>query len=105
MDRETTEVRIGDHKFQVKTYANALEGHLISQVLLKGAKMEVIGETPKITDFDIGAQFEMQKEMIAQMVVSMDDNKERIVERCLELRRSEFDQLIAELDEIISKKN
>lgn len=110
MDRETKKIEVrggilqGGHTFQVKTYATAREANTIRQAYFTGTKIEVVGEQPKISEFNPGIQFEVQKEMIGQLVVSMDGKTEGIIDRCLELPTEEFDELASQLDELVSKK-
>ena len=104
MDRATTKITIEDHEFVVKTYATALEANTIRQTYLVGAKVEVVGEQPKISEFNPGAQFDVQKEMIRQMVLSIDGNSEGIVDACLELPSDVFDKLTSQLDDLFTKK-
>lgn len=103
--REATEYKTAKHTYTVKTYATALEANLIQQAYFKGTKLEVVGETPKISEFNPGVRFEVEQEMIRQLVTGMDGSEEQIVERCLELPKHEFDELVSHLDEIVSKKN
>ncbi len=104
MDREIKDIRIGSHTFKVKSYATALEANTIQQAYFKGTKLEVVGEQPKITEFNPGVQFDVNQEMIRQMVVSMDDDNEGIVERCLELPNDDFTELVQAIDALVSKK-
>lgn len=104
MERETKNIKIGEHQYTVKTYATARESHTIQQAYFIGTKMEVVGDAPKISEFNPGVQFEVYQEMIKQIVLAMDEVRENIVERCLDLPSTEFDELIAELDALISKK-
>ena len=105
MDRETTTITVADHKFEVKSYATARESNAIKQAYFKGTKLEVVGDQPKISEFNPGVQFEVHQELIAQMIVKMDDSEERIVEKCLDLPTNLFDELVAKLDDLVSKKN
>ena len=104
MDRQTDTIQIGGHDFTVKTYLTARENNLIQQAYFKGTKLEIVGQEPKISEFNPGVQFEVHQEMIRLMVVSMDGSDENIVERCLELPSADFDGLIEALDELGSKK-
>src|SRR5690348_14841577 len=104
MDRDTKQIEIGPHKFQVKTYATAREHQAIQQAYFKGTKFDVVGEKPNISEINPGVMFEVQQEMVRQLVVSFDGTTDNIVERCLDLPQEEFAALIPALDEIISKK-
>jgi len=103
-DRENKDIQIGRHAFQVKTYATAREHQAIQRSLLKDAKFEMTGETPQLADFDPTIMFEMQAETVRQMVISMDGSAEKVLDRCLDLPSGQFDELITELDQLVSKK-
>lgn len=104
MDRETKTIHIGAEKFLVKTYATAREANAIQQAYFKGAKLEMVGDQPKISDFNPGVQFDVHKEMIAQMVVSLNGDDQNIVARCEDLPNDIFGELVAELDGLVAKK-
>lgn len=104
MDRETKELKVGSHTYQVKSYATAREHNAIQQAYFKGTKLEVVGDQPKISEFNPGVQFDVNQELIRQIVISIDGNAENIVERCLELPNDEFDALVQQLDLLVSKK-
>lgn len=104
MERETKDIEIAGHKLTVKTYATAREHHAIQQAYFTGTKLEVVGDAPKISEFNPGVQFDVYQEMIRQMVVSMDGSAENIVDRCVELPASDFDEVVQVLDQLVSKK-
>lgn len=104
MERETKAIEVAGHKLVVKTYATAREAHVIQQAYFSGTKLEVVGDAPKISEFNPGVQFDVYQEMIRQIVVELDGSAEKIVDRCLDLQSGEFDEIVAELDQIVSKK-
>jgi hypothetical protein len=104
MERETTSISTANHTFTVKTYATARERNIIQGAYFKGIKMEIVGEAPKISEFDPTVQYSTRLELIRQIVVSMDENSSNIVERCEDLHEDEFQDLVTQLDAIISKK-
>lgn len=104
IERENVVHTFGEHTFAIKTYATAREAATIQQAYFKGTKVEVIGQEPKISEFNPNVQYEVQLEMIRQMVVWMDDTTEAIVERCENLPNEVFGELSATLDAIVSKK-
>lgn len=105
MDRETTTIKTKNHSFEVKTYATAREVNAIQSVYFEGAKIEIVGETPKINEFNPSVQYNVQLATIEQLVVEMDGDKQNIKNRCEDLPSGEFDELTAQLDAIASKKN
>jgi len=104
MDRETKELQIAGHVVVAKTYLTAREAHAVQQTYFKGTKLEVIGDQPKISEFNPAIQFEVGQEVIRQAVVSLDGSTENIVDRCLDLPSAQFDAIVAELDGLVSKK-
>lgn len=104
MDREVTTINAGHHTFSVKTYATAKEASIIQQAYFKGTKVELVGDQPKINEFNPNVQYEVQLELIRQMVVSMDDITEDIVARCENLPKDVFDTLVEQLDGLVAKK-
>lgn len=104
MDRETKEIVIEKHKFEVKTYATAREVKAIQSAYFKGAKIEIVAEQPKISEFNPDVQFEVEKETIRTMVVSVDGSAEDIVDRCIDLPNDIYLELVGELDSLVSKK-
>lgn len=102
--RETQELTIKSNTFVVKTYASAREVKVIQQVYFKGAKFEIVGDVPKMDDFNPSVQFDVNEQMVTQMVVSMNGSENDIINRCLDLPSDEYNELIAALDALVSKK-
>lgn len=104
MERETKELSLSGHAYVVKAYATAREAHAIQQAYFTGTKVDVLGDQPRISEFNPGVQFEVQQELIRQIVVSMDGSPDAIVDRCTELPNDQFEELVLELDQLVSKK-
>lgn len=104
MERETKEIVIDNISFVVKTYLTAREQQAIQSVYYAGSKIEVQGESYKINEFNPGVKFEVEKEMINQLVVSINSKKEDIVESALNLKSDIYADLIKNLDEISGSK-
>ena len=104
MERETRAQKFGAHELVVKTYASGREANAIQQAYLKGSKVEIVGEQPKISEFNPAVQQEVEKEMITQMAVSLDGSSDNLVERCLDLPSDIYYEMIQYLDTLVSKK-
>lgn len=102
--RETKIIKIGAHSFTIKTYATAREANTIQQAYFAGTKVELVGENPQIKDFNPGVQFEVEQEIIKQMVINMDESTDDILNRVLDLPADEFNELVVTLDTLIAKK-
>ncbi|CAB4151497.1 hypothetical protein UFOVP594_18 [uncultured Caudovirales phage] len=103
-DRETKTITIGGHEVVMKTYASAIETQSIKHALYRGAKMEMSGETPKISDFNFAAQDEVEKEMVNQLVISIDGDTANILTRALDWPNVHYQELVQELDLLTGKK-
>lgn len=105
MDRETREHTIGGKSLVIKTYATARESQAIQSVYFANSKVDIQGESYKINDFNPAVRFEVEKEMVNQLVVSIDAKRESVADTILDTFRSdEYDELIKILNEITSKK-
>lgn len=104
MERETKIIEIGAYKFEVKTYASAREANEIQGAYLKGSEIEMVGDQPTMKKINPNIQFEVEKEMIKQLVIAFDTNKENLVDRIIDLPNESYLSLIKELDSLISKK-
>lgn len=103
-ERETRTLAIEGRSFVIKTYATAREVNAIQQAYFKGAKVEIVGNQPKVTDFDPAVQDRVHQELIAQLVVSFDGDATNIVERCLDLPAGVYNDLVAALDDAADAK-
>jgi hypothetical protein len=104
MERETTTITIGNHTLTAKTYLTAKENHAVQQSYFRNAKVEVVDQKPKISDFDPTIQYTVRLELIRQLVTEMDGSSDNIVERCEDMPQAFFDDLGDALDELIAKK-
>jgi len=102
--RPTQELTIGDHTFTVKTYATAREAHDIQAVYFAGAKVDVVGQEPRISEFNPNVQWDVQCKMVEVMVLEMDGTKENIVQRAEGMLPEEFEELTSTLDGLVTKK-
>ena len=104
MERETTTLQVQNHSFVVKTYATARETNQIQSAYAKAVNFAVEGDKPKIQGVDPAQLYNVQLEMVRQLVVEMDDDKQKIVERCEDLPNDIFQDLSQQLDDLVAKK-
>lgn len=103
--RETKNIKVGEHNVVVKTYITAREAQAIQSSAFAGLKVEVVGDQPKISDFNPAVQVQVEKTMVEQVVVSVDGKAEGVADIVLdEWRNEEYIDLIAQLNDIVSKK-
>lgn len=106
MNRETISFETSSgHKVETKTYATARESIIIQEVYLRGAKMEFIGGASTVKEVSPTIQFEVEKKMIEVLVVSIDGQKENLVEVALELPNTDYQEILSKIDTFIAKKN
>lgn len=105
MERETRTIKIGDHSVVIKTYATARETQAVQGVYYAHTKVDIQGDTYKVTDFNPAIKLEVEKEMIRQFVVSLDGKTEGDkVETALDWKSEDYSRLIDELDALTAKK-
>lgn len=104
-DRETKTIDLGEGlKAVIKTYATARESQAIKNSYFIGTKIEVVGETPKINDFNPSVQNDVEKSMVKMICVSIGDKTENLDEVALDLKVDQYNVLISEIDALVSKK-
>lgn len=104
-DRETKLIDLGDGLGGViKTYATAREVQAVKQSYFIGTKVEIVGDAPKISEFNPAIQSEVEKAMIQSLCVSIGESKENLYEVALDLKVEQYNKLIEELDALVSKK-
>jgi len=100
MDRETRIIKTQNHQVEIKTYITAGEKRQLRDVLLKGMKVNMEGDTPRISEFYPDVITEAENRAIEIVVVSIDGSKENILQRLLDFKADEFDQVMEEIDKI-----
>lgn len=88
----------------VYSYATGREVRAIENKYYSKAKLDVVAGQPKITDMDLSATHEVEKEMITTLVVSINNDTVDILNKVLDLRQVDFEFVISELNEITKKK-
>ncbi len=103
--RETKEITTsGNHKVVIKTYATGREFNEIQNCYLKDAKLNVIGGVTKIEGFSPTSEFEATKKTLELLVVSLDGIAENLVDRILDLRVDDYNEIVEALKEVSGQK-
>lgn len=103
MERETKKIITPSEKVvELKTYLTAGEAKELSLVFLKGMKLDYDAETKKPIVKDISGSLinEAENRAIELIVVSFDESNENILGRLLELKSTEFDFVMEEINKI-----
>jgi len=104
-ERETKEVTLKSGiKMVYRTWLTGREANELQAVYLKGAKLSVVNGQPQIDDFDPAIEVEAKKKLIELLVVSLDGKTDNLVDTVLDLKSSDYDELVALLDELAKKK-
>lgn len=105
-ERETKSIKVNNKDVVIKTYATALEANTVQNAYFKDAEIEMVGDKPQIKKVNPNIQFVVEAEMIKTFVVSFNgvDDKAKIVELAQELPVEEYEKLVSELDQLVSKK-
>lgn len=104
MERELKTLEIQGHNIVVKAYATARESQAINTAVYKGISIEIVNEAPRLKDFDPSSTFLLHNAMVENLVVSVDGKSENVLDTILDLQSDVFDELIRQLDAVVSKK-
>jgi hypothetical protein len=106
-NRETKTIETkGGHKVEIYSYANGREFNKIIHVQFKGAtfKLSEDKESVMIENYEPGWNEAQEEEMVRLLVVSVDGNKEDVLESVCQLPWPEYGEVIAALEELLGKK-
>jgi len=110
MDRETKIVTSpSGHKVELKTYITGRELEAIENVLYNGIKTSAIidNELNKKASVKLDTEnflIEQTHKTIEMVIVSIDEQKENIVERTLDLKKDDYIFIIAEIEKVTNDK-
>ncbi len=104
MERPTTEiVTSGGTKAVIKTYLTARESNQLKEVLYANLKVSMTdlatGKTA-VQDIPASVLLEQERKALELLIVSLNDSKENLADRILDLPSSEYDAIIAEVNKI-----
>ncbi len=101
MNRETKTIETSKGtKLVLNTYVTGREANVIKTELLKKAKIN--GETGVVDNSGISGDFilEQERKLLEAIVVSINESKEAIVEKLLDLPNGEYQEVVAAVNEI-----
>lgn len=100
MDRETIKVKTkSGHDLELKTYLTERE----NREMLKGVlidEIEIGDNQGKVKKVSSEMLTNWKDARVKAFVVSLDGNVENILERCLDMKREEFAEIIAEIGKV-----
>lgn len=100
MERETKEIKVGEHKVVLKTYLTVRENREIRDILLKNVKLGVEEGEAKIDTIPPEIISQIEDKTIEMVIFSFDGDKEKVLEKVLDLRGNEFADLMAEVNKV-----
>lgn len=103
-NRETKEVKIGEHTLVLKTYANGREYNEVQAVYLRSAKINMVGSTPTVSGFTGEVELDATKKAIEVLAVSLDGKTDSVIELIEELPYEEYQLVTEAVNELIGKK-
>lgn len=101
--RETVNFEtVHGHKITVKSYATGGESKEVRNILSQGVSMgyDEITHEPKLGGFDSKFASLATDKLIELMVISVDGNTDKILERVMDLRDEDCNEVTARLNEI-----
>lgn len=106
--RETKEITtpLGKQKIVMHTWVTGGERIALKQIFLKGMKLDAESGKPDTKDMDLGdLTLKAEMKAIEVIVVSVDNDKEDIAKRLLEMRDTDYDFVTKEINKISSDKD
>lgn len=97
------------YEVTVKSYATGREANKIQAVYMQSAKVTVVGQTPRIEGFDLGAEEKAIEMMVELLVVSVKDPDGNVNENAVDsvldgMPKPDFDEVLDKLNELTGKK-
>jgi hypothetical protein len=107
MERETKTFETPEkHIVVIYTYATGRESRDMEQIVMKALKVDITYDGARsVKDFDATSTQTVEEKMLKTMVVSFDGKTENLVDTILDLRKSEYDFIVNEVNEVLKKKN
>jgi len=104
MEKETKQITVGAHSVELRTYLTGRESRDIQSAMLNNLEMKQKDGASEISGFK-GEMLSLQQDkQITTVVVSMDDSKENILNRILDLPLEEYNVIIKEVEEVATGK-
>jgi len=101
MERETKIIRTPNkHKVEIKSYITGREKRELRDVFLNEMDMNVQGGEPEIKEIKGSIIKKAENKAIEIVVVAVDGNKNKILDRILDMRSEDYDFVIGEINKV-----
>lgn len=104
IQRETKEIKIGNHTLVVNTFVTGRELRNIESSMLDKLEMKQKGTEQEITGFRGSMLKERQDAQIKAVVVSLDGSSDNVVDRILDLSAPEYQEVVEYVTSITEPK-
>ena len=104
MDTKIVETPIGKHKVELKCWLTGRDRRAITSVYYEELDIGVKENSPEIKGIKGSVVNRAQDKVFETIVLSVDDKKEDIVQRILDMRDTDFDFIVDEINKITEKK-
>lgn len=101
----THETPIKKHKIELKEYITGRDMRALKDIYLKIGKIDPLGQG--VTDINPEVANQAENKSIELVVISIDDNKEGILEKILDMPSEDYTFVMGKINEVagFSKKN
>jgi hypothetical protein len=102
MERATKTVKISDGRIvEIYTYITGRESREIQQIFLEGTKIHFdgIGGTAP-SEIDASLAMKAQDKALELLVISLDGEKEKVVDKILDLPKEDYEKVVGAVSEI-----
>lgn len=104
MDYKIIETPIAKDKIELKVWLTGGDRRAIDSILSDEMNISMSGPEMGVTGFKGSVMSKMQDKTFETVIVSINDSKENIVQRVLDMRDEDFDFVVEEINKITKKK-
>jgi len=104
MERETLTIKtpIGGHEVMLKAWLTGRERRAFTSIFLKDTEITASGQTPQVTGLKGTIIEEAENLAFTTVIVSIDGDKENIIDRVLDMHANDYQTIVEKVNEITS---
>lgn len=88
------------HKVELKTYITGREIRQVEQVFYEDIDVSLVGKTADIKSVNPNLMLKSQDKMIEMLVVSVDGEKDNLLQRVLDMHSNDYHFLLNEINKV-----
>lgn len=104
METQIIDTPIGKHKIEIKSWITGKDRRILRSVYLNASEIEITGDQPEIKGLSGKLIEEMENKAIEIVIVSIDEIKEGILDKILEMHEDDYEFVMKEINQITAEK-